>query len=66
MVQFKHFLKTKFPILLKIKYAIRALIYGTTIPYFETNIVDHLCVEHNEKTAAIEDDLMRTYGRMPL
>ncbi len=41
MVQFKHFLKTKFPILLKIKYAIRALIYGTTIPYFETNIVDH-------------------------
>ena len=32
----------------------------------ETNIVDHLCVEHNEKTAAIEDDLMRTYGRMEL
>ena len=41
MGQIKHFLKTKFPILLKIKYAIRALIYGTTIPYFETNIVDH-------------------------
>lgn len=29
-------------------------------------IVDHLCVEHNEKAAAIEDDLVRTYGRMPL
>lgn len=41
MGQLKLFLKIKFPILLKIKYAIRALIYGTTLAYFETNIVDH-------------------------
>jgi len=47
MEQFKQFLKTKFPILIKIKYTLRALIYGTTLPYFETNVVDHCNLKCN-------------------
>lgn len=47
MSQLKQFLKTKFPILLKIKYFIRVLVYGTTLTYFETNVVDHCNLKCN-------------------
>ena len=47
MESIKQFLKTKFPILIKLKYTIRAIIYGTTLTYFETNIVDHCNLKCN-------------------
>ncbi len=47
MEQFKQFLKNKFPILIRLKYIIRAIFLGTTLEYLEINIVDHCNLKCN-------------------
>ena len=50
MEQIKQFLKNKFPILIKLKYTIRAILLGTTLEYLEINIVDHCNLKCNACT----------------
>lgn len=47
MEQIKQFLKTEFPILIKLKYIFRAFVLGTTLDYFEIHVVDHCNLKCN-------------------